>query len=160
MKTALALLLSLPIVSPCFADVPAGNAAYAAGDYDAAYQEWLESAEAGSAQAQFNLGLLFEHGKGREIDLAQAATWYLQSADGGFVRAQYAVARMYESGSGVERDFVQARKWYKLSGKQKYQDARKRKRRLADKMTPEEIALGDMWAREWEEAQAQKKRSE
>jgi hypothetical protein len=64
---------------------------------------------------------------------------------------------MYESGSGVEQDLVQARKWFKLAGKQKYEDARKRKRKLAERMTPEEIALGDMWAREWEEAQERKK---
>lgn len=157
MRAAAILLLCVTAVLPAHGESTVGNAAYAAGDYATAYEQWLVRAEEGSAQAQFNLGLLFAHGKGREVDLEQAAAWYLRSAESGFPRGQYAIAEIYESGSGVEQDFVQARKWFKLAGKQKYEDARKRKRKLAERMTPEEIALGDMWAREWEEAQEAKK---
>jgi hypothetical protein len=160
LRVAAVILLFLGALPPCRADVQAGNAAYTVGDYETAYQEWLSAAEAGSAQAQFNVGLLFQYGQGRAVDLGEAAAWYLKSADGGFDRAQYAIAEMYESGIGVKKDAVQARKWFKLAGKQKYKDARKRRNRLAKTMTPEEIALGDMWAREWERAREQEKGSE
>jgi TPR repeat protein len=143
---------SLLLGGTASADLEAGLAAYRAGDYQTAYEHWLPQAEGGSTEAQFNLGLLHEHGLGRPVDLERAMKWYLRSADGGFARAQYRVAEIYESGEGVERDPVQAYKWFKLAAAQRYEDARKRRKKLADGMTSTEIALGEMWVREWKKA--------
>ena len=132
------------------ADFQTGMDAYRAGDFETAYREWSALAEQGSPIAQFNLGLMFEQGKGRPVDLATAAQWYLRAADGGFARAQFSIAEMYEAGRGVEeRDVVEAYKWFKLAAEQRYEGARKRRKKLADTMTSTEIALGEMWAREW-----------
>jgi septal ring-binding cell division protein DamX len=51
---------------------------------DAEAAKWFErAAQAGSAQAQYNLGILYENGWGVEKDLAQARHWYQQAADQG-----------------------------------------------------------------------------
>jgi TPR repeat protein len=137
---------------PLHAGFETGMAAYRAGDYQTAYEEWSPLAEQGSAPAQFNMGLLFRYGKGRQPDAEQAAGWYLRAAESGFAPAQYEIAEMYEAGEGIERDVVQAHKWFSLAGEERYEDARKRRKKLANKMTSSEIALAEMWIREWKKA--------
>jgi len=148
-RAMLSGMVILALWGPARADFQAGLDAYRSGDFDTAYREWSALADEGSAEAAFNIGLMCERGKGRAVDLAQAAEWYLRAADEGFARAQYRIAEMYESGSGVERDVVQAYKWFKLAAQQRYEDAKKRRKKLADTMTSTEIALGEMWTREW-----------
>ena len=139
-------------LSPARADIVAGNSAYNDGYYEAAYREWLPVAEQGNAVAQYNVALLYRYGKGRPIDHGTAADWCLKAANEGFAPAQYEMARMYEAGEGVGRSVVEAHKWYALAAVQRYEDAKKRKRKIAKTMTPEEIALAEMWQREWKKA--------
>ena len=152
-RVPICVCVLLACVSLQAADFQTGMDAYRAGDFETAFREWSPLAEQGSAIAQFNLGLMFEQGKGRPVDLAVAAEWYLRAADGGFARAQFAIAEMYEAGRGLERDVVEAYKWFKLAAEQRYEGARKRRKKLADTMTSTEIALGEMWAREWKRVQ-------
>jgi len=98
-------------------------------------------------EAQFNLGLLHQKGRGVAQDLSAAHAWYLRAAEGGYARAQYRVAELYEAGEGVRRDLIQAHLWFRIAGEQKYEDAKKRRKRVAERMTPEQIALADMQAR-------------
>jgi TPR repeat protein len=142
------------------ADFDAGMRAYRQGDFATAYDEWLPLAEQGSPAAQFNLGLIFRYGKGREPDPGEATRWFLEAADDGFAPAQYEIAEMYEAGEGVDRNVVQAYKWFKLAAGQKYEDARKRRKKLADRMSPSEIAHGEMWAREWRKEQKEREQAE
>ena len=102
--------------------------------------------------AQYNLALIYRYGKGRPVDAEVAARWCLLAADGGFAPAQYEMARMYEAGEGVRRNVVEAHKFYKLAAEQRYKDAKKRKKKLADTMTSTEIAHAEMWLREWKKA--------
>ena len=67
----------------------------------------------------------------------------------GFARGQFRLGEMHEVGRGVERNLIQARKWFAIAGESRYPNARKRKKKVAKEMTPGEIALGDMWAREF-----------
>jgi TPR repeat protein len=145
----LGILLAVTLAVPSLANFDAALAAYTQGDFALAYQEWLPLAESGSAAAQFNLGRLFERGEGRDVDHKQAAAWYVRAADNGFPRAQYRLAEMYETGTGVKRDLIQARKWFAVAAQARYEDAKKRSKRVAKEMTAKEIALGDMWAREY-----------
>ncbi|HXV74969.1 MAG TPA: tetratricopeptide repeat protein [Candidatus Polarisedimenticolaceae bacterium] len=152
-RAMLPILATLWLGSAVAADFDAGMAAYRAGDYQQAHDQWLPLAEAGSAHAQFNLGLLYRYAKGREADPQQAAEWFLAAAESGLAAAQYELAEIYEAGEGIERDVVEAHKWFKLAGEQKYDDAKKRRKRLASRMTSSEIALAEMWAREWKKTQ-------
>ncbi len=134
---------------PVPADFQTALDAYNAGGYETAYNEWLPLAEKGSAAAQFNIGLMFDRGEGRAQDFKSAIEWYVRSAENGFARGQFRLGEMHEAGRGVERDLIQARKWFAIASESRYPNARKRKKKVAKEMTPGEIALGDMWAREF-----------
>ena len=140
-------VLCVAVACPLLADFHAGMEAYARGDFETALAEWRPLADGGMAEAQYNLGLIHQHGKGVAADLAAAHGWYLSAAEGGYARAQYRVAEMFESGQGVREDLVQARVWFTIAGEQRYSDARKRRRKVADRMTAEQIAQADMLVR-------------
>ncbi len=106
----------LLVTSPVPADFQTALDAYNAGDYETAYREWLPLAEKDSAAAQFNIGLMFDAGEGRQQDFKIAAEWYARAAENDFARAQFRLGEMYEAGQGVERDLIQARKWFTIAG--------------------------------------------
>jgi TPR repeat protein/peptidoglycan hydrolase-like protein with peptidoglycan-binding domain len=73
---------------------------------------WLiRAAEAGDHVAQFNVGILYEHGLAVphravaiDADPARAADWYARAAEGGLALAQHNLALLYRTGRGVPRD--------------------------------------------------------
>ena len=146
-RLSLILLVYALAIPPVAADFKAGLDAYEKGDFAGARREWTPLAEQGMAEAQYNLGLIHQHGKGLAADAAVAFDWYLRAAEGGYLRARYRVAEMYEAGLGTRQDLIQAHLWYNLAGQERYLDSRKRRKRVAKKLTPEQLALADMLAR-------------
>jgi len=65
-------------------------------------------AEAGDAEAQFELAWAYDKGIGTTEDDALAAEWYAKSADQGYVYAQFAIGWMYE----ITKDDRVAFDWY------------------------------------------------
>lgn len=86
--------------------------------YGGAMRWYQRAAEAGSADAQFLLGQLYEAGVGRRRDLAAAATWYRMAAEQGHRLAQYKLGLMRYGGSGVARDAAKAAEWYRKAADQ------------------------------------------
>lgn len=74
---AAALLLSAPAAR---ADFAAGWAAYQAGDFGPALAQWRALAEQGDPRSQFNLGVMYDEGKGVDRDLAMARGWWRKAA--------------------------------------------------------------------------------
>ncbi len=103
---------------PTWTILGGGYQSYLKGDYDAAYEEWLPLAELGDAEAQYNLGVMYDEGAGRERDLAMAAKWYREAAEQGFVDAQTNLGMMYTGGHGVSRDPDAARQWLQKAADQ------------------------------------------
>lgn len=68
--------------------VEAGFNAWQAGRYDEAVRDWRPLAEAGDADAQFNLGHAYRLGRGVAQDMAQAEQWYARAARAGHREAQ------------------------------------------------------------------------
>ena len=95
-----------------------GYQSYLKGDYTAAYDEWLPLAELGDAEAQFNLGVLYDEGAGVARNLETAADWYRKAAEQGFIDAQTNLGIMYYHGLGVERDLETAAHWFRLAADQ------------------------------------------
>jgi len=58
------------------ADYQAGLDAYNQGDYATAVKEWRPLAEQGYADAQYNLGFMYDNGQGVPQDYVQAHMWY------------------------------------------------------------------------------------
>ena len=78
-------LLALPALA--LADVNAGVAAWQQGDYAAAVAEWRGPANAGDADAQFNMGQAYRLGRGVEQNTRQAEVFYAKAAAQGHVKA-------------------------------------------------------------------------
>jgi len=109
---------------PTWTIMGGGYQSYLKGDYTAAYDEWLPLAELGDAEAQFNLGVLYDEGAGVERDLATAADWYRKAATQGFIDAQTNLGIMYYHGLGVDRDHELAAHWFRLAADQGDAEAR------------------------------------
>jgi TPR repeat protein len=108
---------------PTWTILGGGYQSYLKGDYQAAYEEWLPLAELGDAEAQFNLGVMYDEGAGIDQDLVKAASWYRKAADQGFLDAQTNLGMMYYEGQGIPRDHAEAAKWFKRAASQGDQEA-------------------------------------
>ena len=113
--------------STAWADTPEqqfqqGLEATKRGDYQTAFKLWLPLAEQGDAQAQFNLGLMYENGRGVKQDYFEAVKWYRQAAEQGLALAQYNLGLKYAKGQGVRQDKGQAKEWFGKACDNGYQD--------------------------------------
>jgi membrane associated rhomboid family serine protease len=79
---------------------------------------YIKAADLGDAEAQYDLGDIFEHGEGVPTDMPTAIAWYTKGAEQGESLAQDRLARIYENGSGVPRDMREAIKWYRKAAEQ------------------------------------------
>ena len=133
----------LPVIAGLFAlpvmaqDFNRGMAAYKAGDYDTAMDEWIPLAEDGNAYAQFNLGILYDYQLGAYKD---AVKWYGLSARKGLNAAQFNLGVMYDYGYGVSKDFVLAYLWFDLAAANGHKDGEKNRDVIAQKMSDEDIS--------------------
>ena len=89
-------------------DFNKGLKAALSGDFAAALKEFKPLAEQGSAEAQFNLPLMYEYGEGVTKDYAKAVKSYRKAADQEIAIAQYNLGMMYKNGSGATQDSVNA----------------------------------------------------
>ena len=74
--------------------------------------ELQAQAEQGVAEAQHDLGLLYQQGRGVPQDHRKAVTWFRKAANQGYAQARFNLAVMYEHGRGVPQDYQEAAKWY------------------------------------------------
>ena len=86
-----------------------------------------------------NMQLAYRHAQNNDPEKAAALT--LISANRGLDYAQVSIAKMYVHGIGVEENVIEAYKFFKLSEDQTAQTLYLKV--IIEKMTPEEIALGD-----------------
>ena len=64
-------------------------------DLAEAAQWFHKAAEQGLAEAQYQLGKMYHHGKGVSQDLLQATKWYCKALKKGFMPAQSQVEQIY-----------------------------------------------------------------
>jgi len=102
------LCLVAMLATPAWAGFYEGVPAYDRRDYSVALREWLPLAEQGDISAQYNLGLMYEYGRGVVQDYAEAAKWYMKAAEQGDASAQENLGIMYHKGRGVPRDYAEA----------------------------------------------------
>jgi len=100
---------------PARTDTLTGMQAFRNKDYAKAFTEWKTAAEAGQAQAQFDLGVLYAQGLGVQRDLTVAERWYRKAAEQGNAEAEFALGQMYSRGWGVPRDEADALRWFQMA---------------------------------------------
>ncbi len=84
-------------------------------EFDIARPQFEVAAEMGNANAQFQLGLMYQEGKEYEQDYEAAVRWYTLAAKQGHVPAQYTLGLMYHKGDGIPQNYEAAVKWYRLA---------------------------------------------
>ena len=71
-RTLATVFLCLQLATPAGADYDEGKAAYERKDYATALREWRPLAEKDDATVQYNLGAMYENGRGVPQDYVQA----------------------------------------------------------------------------------------
>ncbi|XP_072549434.1 death ligand signal enhancer [Salminus brasiliensis] len=71
-----------------------------AGDYEAAFECFLASAQQDYSKAQFNTGVCYETGRGVHKDLSKALQYYRRAAAAGHRQAQYRCAKLLLNSRG------------------------------------------------------------
>lgn len=93
-----------------------GRAFLAGAKYDQNFSLWSQAADAGYAEAQFGLGLMYKLGVGVVgQDLEAALQLYKQAAEQGHSGAQNNLGLMYRNGDGVAKDLQAAAHWYRIA---------------------------------------------
>ena len=88
------------------------------------FEETKALAEQGNADAQYNLGLIYDLGNGVPENDAEAVRWYRLAAEQGHAIAQYRLGGMYYSGTGVPQNDMRAYVWWSVSAAQGAEAAR------------------------------------
>ncbi len=114
-RLALAVVFAAALSTPALADFEAGWGAYQQGDFATALTVWRPLAEAGDARAQFNLGIMFDQGRGVARDRESAILWWRKASEQGMARAMHNLANIYISGEGAAPDYEEALKWLRLA---------------------------------------------
>jgi TPR repeat protein len=96
----------------------AGLAAKDRGHFATAIRAWLPLAEAGSAEAQNNLGHMYEEGMGVSQNYQTAMDWYRRAAEQDLPQAQHNVGLLYYNGYGVQANTREAVRWFRQSADQ------------------------------------------
>ena len=154
MNKTLTFLLSLTFLflfsgSVYGGDLLEGWNAYKNNDYKKAYKLWLTLAEQGNVTAQYNLGHMYEKGKGVPQDYKEAFRLYRLSAEQGDADAQLKLGVSYGMGRGVPKDYALAHMWWNLSGSNGNKEAAENRDIVETKMTPQQIAKAQEMARNW-----------
>ena len=118
-------------------------------DYGEAVRWYRMAAMQQHSEALYRLCLLSDAGRGVPQDYQEALRWCRLAADHGHARAMFTIGRYFETGRGVPKDSVQAHQWYNLAGANGYEEGVKRRNRLAQDMTPDQIARAQFQARSW-----------
>jgi TPR repeat protein len=104
-----ALLLVLSFNAPLAAGPwEDGSAAADRGDYATALRLWHPLADQGHADAQSNLGVMYDNGHGVPQNYAEAMKWYRLAANQGSANAQFNLGVMYANGHGVPQNYGEA----------------------------------------------------
>ena len=123
----------------------------------------LQAAERGNAEAQFNLGTMYENGLGdsrytAEGNRPEAIRWFLAAAEQGLPRAQIKLAEMYAGEPDTPASTVKACGWLLLATKSLHgaqrQNAQAAYRRVSSSLTPAEVERARSFAQGWAASQA------
>jgi len=110
------------------------------------------AAEAGDAQAQFSLGVMYHNGEGVPQNDAEAMKWSRKAADQGNAPAQNNLGVMYANGQGVPGNNVIAYALWNLAAAQESasgnHDASNNRSKLVNGMTAQAIEAGQALSRQ------------
>lgn len=86
------------------------------GESQRAFALYLRAARSGLSQAQFDVAIMLDSGRGVQRDVGESALWYARAAAHGSQRAAYNLGQLYEAGEGVPQNPDLAHAWFSASG--------------------------------------------
>ncbi len=91
--------------------------------YASAYRSFKPFADNGVAEAQNNLGFLYQNGLGVRRNYNTAIKWYQRAAEQGLAEAEHNLGMLNYWGYGVSQDYNIARRWFNKSAKKGLKDS-------------------------------------
>lgn len=88
------------------------------GEYQRAAYWYQQAAQAGIANAQYNMGTLYFNGEGVPKDYAKAHEWFEKAAQRDNKYAEFQLGITYYTGQGVQKDPTQEIYWYEKAARQ------------------------------------------
>ncbi|MDH5371280.1 MAG: sel1 repeat family protein [Gammaproteobacteria bacterium] len=82
------------------------------------FNRQLSAAKAGKVKAMYEVGRLYERGRGTKLDLQLATQWYQSASDAGQPYAQSRLGIMYFEGRGVKQNYNKALKLLNAAAKE------------------------------------------
>ena len=140
LKTISSIILLIALLfQVAAADVEKGRQLMEQSLFKEAMIEFLPAAQAGNADAEELIGVMYAMGLGVERDDRRAFEWYLRASMKAHPGAQSGVGWYYEVGRGVAKDLVRAYMWYVLSAIGGDPDAAISQEEVIKKMSREQI---------------------
>jgi len=120
-------------------------------DFNEAAKWYRMAAEQGHADAQYNLGVVYERGAGRDIppDPQEAAKWYRMAAAQGNTDAQFNLGVLYSKGQGVPLDLIQAYVLFELASANGDADAIESRDMVGEKLSPAQLRQAQTLVKNW-----------
>lgn len=87
-------------------------------DPAAVFRSYLEAAQRGVVESQFQLANLYMNGRGGPRDPVQAARWYTHAAQQGHALAASNLGVLFANGWGVGKNDVESVKWFRRAAEQ------------------------------------------
>jgi uncharacterized protein len=87
-------------------------------DYKKRLKAQLAAANAGDAEAQYRLGMMYFRGRGAKPDYKEMQRWFLAAANQGHPIAQLRMGNMYKDGYFQTRDLPRANEWFRKAAMQ------------------------------------------
>ena len=103
-----------------------GGYAGVAQDYAKALELYTEAGEKGDADAQAQVGYIYQYGCGIDPDYEKAMEWNNRAAQQGNAQGQAQIGWLYQQGLGVTQNLDEAGRWYTRAADQgnKWAEAR------------------------------------
>ncbi|MGE5205677.1 MAG: GAF domain-containing protein [Chlamydiota bacterium] len=114
--------------------------------------ELQQRAQAGDAEAEFELGAKYASGEDVAQDYAQAVKWFTLAANGGQVLAAATLGAYYWAGRGVAQDDVSAYMWSAIAKEGGDEASKYRLTILRARMTAAQISQAEQRAAAWRQS--------
>jgi hypothetical protein len=105
-------------------DVSDAIDAMRAGNFAEAYCVLKPYAEAGDAEAQYNIGWMYLNGYGLAMNDSLALEWWQRASEQGYTDASFSIAMLYSLGEGkVKKNMDKAIEYYLMAVEDGHEDA-------------------------------------
>ena len=145
-------MISSPIVAQ---DYEKGYSSYKKVDYATAMKEWRPLAEAGDAEVQRDIGVMYNVGQGVTQDYKEAVKWFKLAARRESNFAQFSLGHRYANGEGVIQNNIMAHMWFNIASARGMKDSSHDRDQIAKKMTQDDIYKAQDLARKCMESDYQ-----